>query len=186
MSAYSRGFGNNKTEILTRHLKKKAYANGCTFWNEHSVRIFMTHINKHHCRKSQGRYSILWVWPISILSPLSLPTGFWTKWPRWQACALNQGCPEGQSHCSLLLNAQHAKKKSKALCLHGNWLHTRCKKSLALQNSGRKQYKKNLGCATAHEKAQVTARAQKAEDRNMKNRRQFWNQFKELHLPSWI
>lgn len=31
--------------------------------------------------------------------------------------ALSQGCPEGQSHSSLLLNDQHAKKKSKPLVL---------------------------------------------------------------------
>lgn len=67
----SQGLGKNKTEMLKRHLKEKAYAYSWPSWNEQNVRIFMTQIKKHHYGRSQTWYPILWVWLISILSLLS-------------------------------------------------------------------------------------------------------------------
>lgn len=69
--------------------------------------------------------------------------------------ALSQGCPEGQSHSRLLMNVQHAKKKSKPFALMVTdytqlqdvtgppkfWQETVGKKILAA----------NM-CATSHEK----------------------------------
>lgn len=120
--------------------------------------------NFHDCYKAP-LYKILWVWPISLLSPLFLPTGFWTKWPWWQVWALSQGCPEGQSHC-LLLNAQNAKKKSKpfALMVTDYTRTARSHWSSKILTVNIRKKPQLQACATAHEKAQVTARAQKAEE----------------------
>jgi hypothetical protein len=49
--------------------------------------------------------------------------------------------------------------------------------------------KKNLGCKHVlplMKKITGDSKSPESRDRGMKNHPQFWNQFKELHMPRWI
>lgn len=107
----------------------------------------MTHTNKHHCRgRSQNRQSSLWIWPISILSPLSLPRLNKVV----MAGMSSKGCPEGQSE--LLLNVHHVNKKSQTFVSMVTDYTGTARSHWSSKTLPGKQISRSQTFATSHEK----------------------------------